>query len=77
MRTPKAKRSTYELSRVARAGRWWRARRDSIGLALLACAAIGALLAIVLGQPAVAGAIGIIGLLYAIYAFTNWFNGLH
>lgn len=65
---------TYRLPWTARAGRWWRGKREILGLVLVSGLSLIAFFA---GNAALGGALALLGLLYMVYAYTNWFNGLN
>lgn len=63
---------SYELSRMARTTRWWRASSESASFAV-GLLAIGALVAMLSGHFKLAEGLGFIGLFYLAYAHTKWF----
>ena len=67
------KAKTYRLSWVARATRWWRMTIEVLSFLLLGLLTVGGLIALLSGHPAAAGAFGVVGLFYVLYAYTNWF----
>lgn len=76
-RVPDYDPKKYRLTRAARANRWWRARREAIGLSIVAMIAVAAGAALWMGNVGLAAGLGVVGLLYLIYAYTNWFNDMH
>jgi hypothetical protein len=72
MAQPSEDPDRYRLPWEARAGRWWRRRRELIGLILL-CGVT--LVAFVAGNWQLGAGLGAVTLLYIAYAYTNWFNG--
>ena len=60
----------------ARAGRWWRKWGEAIALIVLSGCAVASLLAFLAGNPALGGLIALGGLLFIVYGYANWFNGL-